>query len=217
LGSLNASREPAPLGILGGTFDPVHNGHLRLAIEMRELLGLSEVKLVPALNPRLRDAPSIDAENRLRMLHAAVAGAGDLQVDDRELQRQGPSYTVDTLRSFREEFVDNPICLIVGMDAFVRFDQWHEWEALPELAHIAVAQRPGTAPPETGAVARLLETRKNDDPATLREDAAGRIIVCGIPGLDISATRIRALLGEGRSVRYLVPAPVHEILQEEND
>jgi nicotinate-nucleotide adenylyltransferase len=162
LGSLNASREPAPLGILGGTFDPVHNGHLRLAIEMRELLGLSEVKLVPALNPRLRDAPSIDAENRLRMLHAAVAGAGDLQVDDRELQRQGPSYTVDTLRSFREEFVDN-------------------------------------------------------DPATLREDAAGRISVCGIPGLDISATRIRALLGEGRSVRYLVPAPVHEILQEEND
>ena len=214
---MNSSREPPPVGILGGTFDPVHNGHLRLAIEMRELLGLSTVKLVPALNPRLRDAPSIDAEKRLRMLRAAVADARDLQVDDRELHRQGPSYTVDTLRSLRAELGDKPICLIVAMDAFLRFDQWHEWEALPELAHIAVAQRPGAASPETGAVARLLQRRKTEDPAMLREDAAGHIIVRGIPGLDISGTGIRALLGEGRSIRYLVPAPVHEMLQEENN
>ncbi len=201
-----------PIGILGGTFDPVHNGHLRLAIEMREALGLSGVKLIPALYPPLRDAPGTDATRRLRMLEAAIEGEDGLEVDDRELHREGPSYTVDTLRSLREELGNAPICLIVGMDAFCRLDDWHQWNKLPELAHIAVAHRPGSASPESGVVAELVNARGVNDPAKLRDRGAGYVIVQEIPALDISATRIRALLNAGRSIRYLVPDPVNDIL-----
>lgn len=211
---MNSKLNTAPLGILGGTFDPVHNGHLRLAIEMRETLGLSSVKLVPALYPPLRDAPGTDASRRLRMIEAAIEGEDGLEVDDRELLREAPSYTVDTLRSFRQELGDVPICLIVGMDAFRRLDQWHEWTELSELAHIAVARRPGSESPRTGAVAELVRSRSVDDPARLRERGAGHVIVQQIPALDISATRIRALLEAGQSIRYLVPDPVNEILKK---
>ncbi|HSS63486.1 MAG TPA: nicotinate-nucleotide adenylyltransferase [Gammaproteobacteria bacterium] len=202
-----------PVGILGGTFDPVHNGHLRLAIEMRDALGLSSVKLVPALYPPLRDVPGTDARRRLRMLEAAIDGEDGLEVDDRELHRDGPSYTVDTLRSLRKELGNTPICLIVGMDAFCRFDEWHEWRLLPELAHIAVAQRPGSASPESGPVAELVNMRGINDPAKLRERGAGLVILQQIPALEISATRIRALLNAGQSIRYLVPDPVNDILK----
>lgn len=201
-----------PIGILGGTFDPVHNGHLRLAIEMREALGLSGVKLIPARYPPLREAPGTDASRRLRMLEAAIEGEDGLEVDNRELHRDGPSYTVDTLRSLRAELGDTPMCLIVGMDSFCRLDQWHQWNKLPELAHIAVALRPGSARPDTGAVAELVHARGVDDPAELRERSSGHVIVQEIPALDISATRIRALLSAGRSIRYLVPDPVNDIL-----
>ena len=203
-----------PIGILGGTFDPVHNGHLRLAVEMREALELSSVRLVPALLPPLRDAPRTRAADRLRMLEAAIGGEDGLEIDDRELRREGPSYTVDTLRSLREDLGDAPLCLIVGMDACRRFDRWHRRKELRELAHIAVAHRPGSGKPESGAVAELISERGVDDPAKLRERGAGHVIVREIPALDISATRIRELLEAGRSIRYLVPDPVNEILRE---
>lgn len=204
-----------PVGILGGTFDPVHHGHLRLAIEMRDALGLSAVKLVPAPNPRLRDQPSTSPSRRLRMLEAAVKGAEELEVDDREIHRAGPTYTVETLRSFRNELNDVPLCLIVGADAFVRLDQWHRWTELAELAHIAVAGRPGATLPDSGPVADLMRERGTEDPAQLQIRPAGCVIVRQIPALDISGTRIRALLGAGRSVRYLVPDPVINLIKEE--
>lgn len=204
-----------PIGILGGTFDPVHHGHLRLAIEMREALALSAVKLVPAPNPRLRDSPSTPASHRLRMIEAAVEGENHLEVDDREIHREGPTTTVETLRAFRRELGDTPICLIIGADAFSRFDQWIEWEALPELAHIAVAHRPGARLPDTGPVAALVRARKTDDPETLKRSAAGHIIVRKIPALDISSSQIRARLKSGRSIRYLVPDSIINLLKEE--
>ncbi len=201
-----------PIGILGGTFDPVHNGHLRLAIEMREALGLSRVRLIPASVPPLRNAPDAAAPDRLRMLEAAIEGEDGLEIDERELKRKGTSYTVDTLRSLRKEIGATPLCLIVGMDAFRRLDEWHQWEELPELAHIAVAQRPGAEHPESGPVARLVESKGVDDPEKLRQREAGHVIFCEIPALEISATRIRTLLAAGRSIRYLVPDRVNEIL-----
>lgn len=202
-----------PIGILGGTFDPVHNGHLRLAIEMREALDLFSVRLIPASMPPLRSVPEMEASYRLRMLEAAIEGEEGLEIDDRELRREGPSYTADTLRSLRKDVGDAPLCLILGMDAFRRFDQWHQWEKLPELAHIAVAHRPGSSTPRSGAVAGLVKKRQVDDPAKLRERDSGYLIVREIPSLDISATRIRARLESGQSIRYLVPDPVNEILK----
>lgn len=215
-GQLNPQNDSAPLGILGGTFDPVHNGHLRLAIEMRDALGLSAVKLMPARYPPLREAPGMEAEHRLRLLEAAIEGETGLEVDDRELQREGFSYTVDTLRSLRQDEGDRPLCLVVGMDTFSRLYQWHQWEALPELAHVAVAERPGATLPTRGAVADLVSSRRIDDPALLRERSAGCIIVQQIPSLDISATRIRALLEAGQSIRYLVPDRVNQLLKKES-
>ncbi|HEX9583926.1 MAG TPA: nicotinate-nucleotide adenylyltransferase [Gammaproteobacteria bacterium] len=206
-----------PIGILGGTFDPVHHGHLRLAIEMRDALGLSSVKLVPAPNPRLRDRPSTPPSIRLRMLEAVVEDDGELEVDDREIHREGPTCSVETLRSFRDEFVDTPLCLLVGADAFCRFDQWREWEELPDLAHIAVAGRPGVTLPDAGPVAELMRERVTTDPERLRTRPAGYVIVCDIPALDISGTRIRALLDAGRSVRYLVPDSVIHLIREERN
>jgi nicotinate-nucleotide adenylyltransferase len=120
---------------------------------------------------------------------------------------------VDTLRSLREELGNAPICLILGMDAFCRFDEWHQWKKLPALAHISVAHRPGSARPESGTVADLMTSRGVSNPTKLRERCAGYVIVQEIPALDISATRIRALLNAGQSIRYLVPDPVNEILK----
>ena len=141
--------------------------------------------------------------------------AGELEVDDREIHRAGPTYTVETLRSFRDEFEATPLCLIVGADAFCRFDHWHEWEKLPELAHIAVAGRPGAKLPETGPVAELMRDLGTTDPSLLQTRPAGYVIVREIPGLDISGTRIRALLDAGRSIRYLVPDPVINLIEKE--
>lgn len=202
------------LGILGGTFDPVHCGHLRLAIEMREHLGLARVHLIPVGVPPHRHAPHAPPPVRLGMLEAAVRGSPELTVDDRELRREGPSYTVDTLISLREDYPDHTLCLLLGMDAFAGLASWHRWRELLELAHIGVAQRPGSRAPLEGEPARLLKERRA--PAGgLQEARAGSIFVFEVPALDISASRIRQLLAAGRSVRYLVPEATLDIILED--
>ncbi|GMQ75385.1 MAG: nicotinate-nucleotide adenylyltransferase [Gammaproteobacteria bacterium] len=202
----------AGIGILGGTFDPVHCGHLRLALEIRERLSLDSVRLLPAANPRLRETPRADASQRLELLAAAVDGEPGLQVDARELERDGPTYTVETLESFRREFPDEVLVFILGMDSFQSLDRWHRWQDLPGLAHLVVAHRPGGSLPGPGAIADLLARRGCDDVATLKAESAGRIMICEPPLLDISATRIRSLVAEGRSIRFLVPDKVIELM-----
>lgn len=202
----------AGIGILGGTFDPVHCGHLRLALEVRELLSLSSVRLLPAANPRLRETPRADASRRLEWLRAAVEGEPGLEVDARELERDGPTYTVETLESFRREFSAEALVFILGMDSFRRLDGWHRWRELTGLAHLVVAQRPGGSLPGPGPVADLLDERRCDDVATLMAEPAGRIMICAPPLLDISATRVRTLVAEGRSIRFLVPDKVIELI-----
>ncbi|MDX1434695.1 MAG: nicotinate-nucleotide adenylyltransferase [Gammaproteobacteria bacterium] len=200
------------LGLLGGTFDPVHCGHLRLALEMRERLALETVRLLPAPNPRLRDAPHADAGTRLAILAAAVADVAGLEVDDRELSREGPTRTVETLESLRADLPDASLCLLLGMDAFERLDEWHRFDELLDLAHVAVARRRGARAPGTGAVAKLIETHGCDDPAAVHAARAGRIILCDTPYLDISATDIRERLASGRNIRFLVPDNVLELI-----
>jgi len=193
----------------------VHSGHLRLALEMREGLELERVHLVVAAAPPHRDAPHAPARSRLRMLAAAVHGSRELRVDDRELKRPGPSYTVDTLISLREDFPDCSLCLLLGMDAFSGLASWHRWRELPELAHIGVAQRPGAQAPREGPVAALLEERRITHPSQLRDSRAGRVAVCEVPLLEISGSRVRGLIAQGRNPRYLVPDPTLDIIQEE--
>nr|VFK58590.1 MAG: nicotinate-nucleotide adenylyltransferase [Candidatus Kentron sp. UNK]VFK68481.1 MAG: nicotinate-nucleotide adenylyltransferase [Candidatus Kentron sp. UNK] len=203
------------IGILGGTFDPVHNGHLRFALEIRDALSLSSVRLIPLGRPPHRMPPLASDRMRLRMLAAAVRDEPRLMVDDQELRRNGFSYTVDTLDALRQRFPECALCLIMGADAFCQLNTWDRWRKILAFAHIIVAQRPGAPLPRKGEVAHLLDDWQTHDLARIREESAGRIFVHPVPQLDISATRIRALVARGASIRYLVPDAVLEIMTHE--
>lgn len=206
------------IGILGGTFDPIHHGHLRLALELYEGLDLAGVRLVPLYAPPHRPPPIAPAELRLKMVEAAVAGEQALTVDDRELRRAQVSYTVDTLLALRAEIGDAPLCLILGMDAFLGLPSWSRWERLIELAHIVVAHRPEAGP--LGSAARspaldaLIDRYGTDDGAQLRHQPAGCIVLWPIPQLEIAASAIRERLQRGASARYLVPDAVLALIRE---
>lgn len=202
------------IGVLGGTFDPVHHGHLRFALEAVEALRLRVLKLVPARVPPHRPVPAAAPEDRLAMLEAAVAGACALEVDGRELARPGPSYTVDTLAELRAEHPGEPICLCLGADAFRGLHTWHRWREILALAHLAVARRPGERLPARGAIAALLQGAHVEGPEGLAARLAGGVVLVDLPGLEVSATRIRALLAAGRDPRWLLPDPVLEIIRE---
>jgi nicotinate-nucleotide adenylyltransferase len=204
----------APIGIIGGTFDPIHYGHLRLAEEAGESLRLEEVRLVPSGVPPHRRAPLAAAEHRLEMVRLAAAGNPRLRVDDRELKRAGPGYTYDTLAGMRAEAGEaRPLVLVLGADAFLEFATWHRWHEIFGLAHVAVAHRPGF-PVERWSdrmpqpLAREYAARRLQQPLATHLAPAGGIAVVPFTALDISATAIRAMLRAGRSPRYLLPAEV---------
>lgn len=203
------------VGLLGGTFDPIHHGHLRLALECALAAGCDAMRLVPACVPPHRHAPVAGAAQRLHMAQLAVAGAADLGVDDSEIRRGGTSFTVDTLEALRRH-VGGPLCLVLGQDAFRQLRTWHRWESLLELAHLVVAGRPGTGGETADATMAELERRHGvADAAALRRHTSGSILRVTVPALDISSTRIRTMIATGRSVRYLVPDPVIQFIQQE--
>ena len=203
----------APLVILGGTFDPVHYGHLRVAEEVRRRLAPVEVRLVPAKDPPHRGTPSASANDRLRMLELARGEFPELGVDTRELERPGKSYTVLTLGELRDAFPSRPLALLVGADAFLGLPAWHRWRELFDLAHIVVATRPGADLDAAGMQPQLRkawEQRSTDEVPALRARPAGAIVPLAVVPQAISATAIRAALARGAlaAVRGLLPAAV---------
>ena len=211
----------APTGILGGTFDPIHHGHLRLAEEAADACALEHVLLIPAAFPNLRAAPRTAAHHRLAMARLAAEGNCRLRVDDRELRREGMSYTVDTLAELRAELGEtHPLCLILGADAFLRLPAWSRWMRLFELAHIVVAARPGfdlrdeSIPSEE--LRKEWSARLTGSRAELAERASGLIVKVQIPLLEISATDIRARIVGRASARYLVPQAVLDYIAAEH-
>ncbi len=204
---------PRPIGILGGTFDPIHYGHLRPALEVLETLDLAEIRFVPCRVPAHRGSPQITAGQRLALARLATVGQPGFLVDDRELRREGPSYMVETLASLREDFGDVPLCLIVGADAFGELHTWHRWRELSQFAHIVVMQRPGLPKPFVPVLEEFIAPRKVDA-ATLRRQLAGGILFQPVTQLDISATYIRALLARGQSPRFLLPEAVLACIHE---
>lgn len=210
----------APVGILGGTFDPIHNGHLRLAQEAFEQCQLAAVRFIPSGTPPHRNAPHAAAQQRLDMVRLAIAGNPAFVLDERESDRSDPCYSVDTLRALRSEFGNElPLCLLLGGDAFLQLHTWHEWQQLFELAHIVVMQRAGGQPLGNAMLAadpalrEQYAARLAPAPQALHETAAGRITVLDMPALEISATRIRTRCRDGRSCRYLLPDSVLNYIQ----
>ncbi|MFO1432164.1 MAG: nicotinate-nucleotide adenylyltransferase [Candidatus Competibacteraceae bacterium] len=203
-----------PVGILGGTFDPVHNGHLRIALEVLEALELAEVRFIPCRLPPHRGQPQATPAQRLKLLRLAVAGQPGFVVDERELRREGPSYMVDTLASLRAEVGNTPLCLLLGRDAFNDLPGWHCWRNILEFTHLIVLERPGAAPTPAGELNQLIERCRLDHPGALREKAAGGILIQPVTQLAISATRIRQLLAQGHSPRYLLPEAVWDAIRE---
>lgn len=204
----------APVAILGGTFDPIHIGHLRAAIEARELLGASQLRLLPCALPPHRQTPRVDAAMRLALAQAAIAGIDGLSIDDRELRRSGPSYTVDTLTELRQELGPlQPLVCVLGIDAFLGLPSWHRWRELLDLAHIAVMSRPDMHTLIDPKLEQLLAASAVASAGELAALPAGRILRLEIPLLPVSSTLIRARLAAGRSVRFLVPDSVFERIQ----
>ncbi|MFK8051623.1 MAG: nicotinate-nucleotide adenylyltransferase [Woeseiaceae bacterium] len=201
-----------PIGIFGGTFDPIHFGHLRSAFELLQGLDLSEVRFMPCGNPPHRAAPKAPAELRVAMVRSAIIEQPGFVLDEREVLREGLSYTVDTLRSLREDFPHHPMCLIVGMDAFLGLPKWYQWREILQLAHIVVAHRPGWTAPTTGALGDLLRDRGTDLVSDLHKALAGAIFVREVTQLEISSTSIRALISAGHDPRFLMPESVREVL-----
>ena len=194
-----------PLALFGGTFDPVHLGHLRVAWEAAVFLD-AEVRLMPANVPPHRPQPVASAAQRLAMLRAALRGQGRLLLDDRELHRKGPSYTVDTLVGLREEIgATRPVVLLVGADAWSGLPGWHRWQELFGLAHIGVLTRAGHEAREPDELQQQVATRRTSSTADLLAAPAGRVIDICVSALEISATEVRNELAAGRQPRYLVP------------
>ena len=214
--AMNSSNAPRPgvLGLLGGTFDPIHVGHLELAREVRDALALSAVRLIPAGDPPHRAAPVVSAAHRLAMVELALADYPGLEVDAREIARPGRSYTVLTLEELRREAPERPLALILGADAFAGLPGWHRWRELFDLTHFVVVARPGM--PLDGALPTVLadewRRRFSDAPDALTGATAGTIVAQSITAHDISASVIRAQLARGNAgiaaVRGLLPAPV---------
>lgn len=198
--------------ILGGTFDPIHYGHLRAALEVMTHLGPDEVRFVPCRVPPHRRMPGAAAEHRLAMVELAVDGQPGFAVDRRELDREGPSYSVDTLENLRAETgAQRALCLVVGMDAFAGLPAWHRWQDILGLAHVVVVHRPGS--PDLGEAGARVSPAITGDPGALHAGPCGAVFFQPVTSLDISATAIRDMLNRGESPRYLLPDNVIDYIR----
>lgn len=206
------------VGLLGGTFDPIHFGHLRLGLELREALALDEIRFIPCHNPPHRNDPVASSEQRLMMLEYALKGVPGTVVDSRELLRDEPSYTVDTLALLRQERPDAIFFWFMGMDAFASFMSWYQWEKILTLAHLVVSPRPDNENALPKPMQALLDERRIECKkvnSAESEQQSGGIYIQAITQLDISATRIRSLSASGQPLNYLLPERVRQFIEQE--
>lgn len=212
--TINMHHLQKAIGILGGTFDPIHFGHLRTAFELHQTLDLAEVRFIPCYQPVHRKSPIATPEQRLAMVMKAIENEPAFQVDDSEIQRKGPSYMIDTLEGLHKNLKHTPLCLIMGIDALLHFPSWHRWEDILKRAHLVVAHRPHYHLPTTGIVADLIKHRLTNNPESLHDSLAGHIFLHPVTPLEISATDIRKQITMGRNPRFLLPDSVYKYIQQ---
>jgi nicotinate-nucleotide adenylyltransferase len=202
------------MALFGGTFDPVHYGHLRCADEARQKLGLKNLYLLPAGSPPLRGVPQASATQRLDMLQLACAEFPLLLIDDRETRRSGPSYMVDTLQELRASLADRPLLLLIGQDAANLLHRWHHWQRLFELANIVILTRPGAHSDYPRELAQQIQPRSVSAVQQLSESSAGAVLQLEVESIDVSASKIKHLIRSGRSPGSMLPAAVLEYINE---
>ena len=202
-----------PIGIFGGTFDPIHYGHLRSAFEMLQALSFAEVRFVPCSDPPHRGVTYASAMQRMRLVELAIAGQDGFLADDRELRRDGPSYTIDTLQTLREEYADRSLGLVIGMDAFLGLTDWYRWDDILDFAHIVVAHRPGWKAPDIGVLGELVTEHGTHRALDLHDKTHGCIYIHAVTQLEIASTEIRELIAAGRDPRFLMPDAVRDEIE----
>lgn len=208
------------IGILGGTFNPIHFGHLRMAQEIADALKLHEVRFIPAANPPHKDLPRVSAKSRARMVQLAIVDNQLFKLDERELNRVGTSYTIDTLISLGEEveaeFDDVALCLMMGSDAFTKLNTWHRWQEILDFCHIILVQRPVIPidqQPLNNDLALLLQNHYTENVSDLSSQKTGFIHMQSITALSISSTNIRSMFNLNRNPYYLMPQAVIEYIE----
>lgn len=201
------------IGLFGGTFDPVHYGHLRPALEVMQAAELDEVRFIPNRVPPHREPPLLSDQQRAELVQLAIADTPGFILEQRELLREGPSYMVDTLISLQQDFPDSTLCLIMGMDAFSGLPEWHRWQTIFELCHLIITSRPGSKLPnfvtQTGIAQKI-----SDDPKCLQQRPVGQILLQSVTQLDISASLIRQHLSNRQSIQFLLPEAVREKFEQ---
>lgn len=203
------------VAIMGGTFDPIHNGHLRIAVDIVDRFHFTELRLVPCFIPVHKSHPSISAKQRLDMVTLAVEQHPSLLVDDREIKRTGASYTIDTLIELRDELgPEVPITMVVGMDSFLSLPLWYQWQRILNYAHILVVSRPGWHPEFDIELQELVENSRAQSAAELQSAPAGKIHMETLTELRISSSMIRLLCEQNKSIAYLLPESVHAYIDQ---
>tara|TARA_B110000046_G_C13021191_1_gene411313 strand:+ start:1263 stop:1895 length:633 start_codon:yes stop_codon:yes gene_type:complete len=203
------------IALFGGTFNPVHFGHLRIATELAELLQVDSIRMMPCAFPPHRSEPEVSGEQRLQMLQLAIGEETILHADGIELQRPAPSYSVDTVRLIREQIDgQTPLFLCIGMDALNGLDSWHDWQRIKDYCHIVVSSRPGFTIPHRGHLADWINLHRCDDLTTLRQSAQGNIYFCELTMLAISSTGIRNKVSNDDNISYLTPKSVVNYIQQ---
>lgn len=205
-------------GIFGGTYNPVHWGHLRTAIEIKHALDLEKMLLLPCGVPPHREQPEVSSEMRLAMLKLALEDFPELEIDDRELKRNGPSYSVDTLNSLHSEMPDEIFVMCIGADAFLQLNTWHRWRTLFELAHIVIAHRPGWSLDEVSKqlpdeLQSELSARILREAGRFSEKKAGYIMELNVTEIDISSSNIRQHVANHEPISDLVPEAVEAYIK----
>ncbi|MFM8342817.1 MAG: nicotinate-nucleotide adenylyltransferase [Methylomonas sp.] len=199
------------IGVYGGTFNPIHYGHLRTALEVKALFNLDQLRLIPCRQPPHREQPAVSGQMRLEMLQIAINGIAGFIADSRELDRDGPSYMVDTLMTLRQEFPDQSITLFIGADAFLGLEKWHRWQQLFDYAHVVVMTRPNFRA-ESEAV--FLRQRRVVQRQALENKLAGCLFFQAVTPLDISATQIRQIIATGGNPQFLLPDAVLAFIRQ---
>lgn len=203
-----------PIGILGGAFDPIHIGHLRLALDFLQILDLAEIRFIPCKTPVHKDNTLATVEQRLTMLRLVLDDFPQFCLDEREIKRDSASYMIDTVKSLHQDYPDTPLCLLLGSDAFLALDTWKEWQKLLDYVHIVVGLRAGSPFLLNDNLTDLIAAHQIEDVESLYQSLHGGIYIQSVSQLEISATTLRSQLAVGLETRFLLPDIVYYYIQQ---